>query len=112
MTWQEPPRRPPFARRYRIRFFILPVGLIVAFGIYLAHLLTGAQTVTGDFRDPAVLARAIESAAQKAGDGTADFSSCVQTVFPSYVCTVGFYGGSIATYNVTVATDGSWWHTT
>jgi hypothetical protein len=67
----------------------------------------GAQTVTGDFRDPAVLARAISAAAQQKGDGTAISSSFVQTVFPDYVCSIAFYNGTVATYQGQVATDGS-----
>jgi hypothetical protein len=101
-------RRP----RYRFRFFFIPVGAIVFLVIYLVHLLTGARNVTGDYRDPAVLARAISAAAQKAGDGTPVSSSCAQTVFPDYVCTVVFYDGTVATYQVQVAVNGSWWHTT
>jgi hypothetical protein len=97
--------------RRRVRFFFIPVGAIIALTLFLVRSC-GPGNVTGDYRDPAVLARAIEAAAQQAGDGTPDFSSCAQTVFPDYVCTVGFYGGTIATYQVEVATDGSWWHTT
>jgi hypothetical protein len=102
----------PGVRRYRVRFFIIPVGLIVFLAVYLWHVLTGGGNVTGDYRDPAVLARAIGAAAQKAGDGTVLSSSCVQTIFPDYTCSVAFYNGTIATYQVQVATDGSWWHTT
>jgi hypothetical protein len=102
----------PLRRHYRIRFFFIPVGAIVVLAVYLVHYFTGSVGVTGDFRDPAVLARAISAAAQKAGDGTAISSSCVQTAFPDYVCSIAFYNGTIATYNVQVATDGSWWHTT
>jgi len=102
----------PRTRRYRVRFFFIPVGAIVALTLFVVRSCAGPGNVTGDFRDPAVLARAISAAAQKAGDGTPDFSSCAQTVFPDYVCTVGFYGGTVATYQVQVATDGSWWHTT
>jgi hypothetical protein len=98
-------------RPYRVRFFIIPAGLIVFAAIYLVHLLTGGVGVTGDFRDPAVLARAISAAAQKAGDGTVQSAACVQTIFPDYVCSLDFYNGTIANYTVQVATDGSWWHT-
>lgn len=99
-------------RRYRIRFFFIPVGAIVALTLFLVRSCEGAQTVTGDYRDPAVLARALSAALQQKGDGTSISSSCVQTVFPDYVCSVAFYNGTVATYNVEVATDGSWWHTT
>jgi hypothetical protein len=98
--------------RYRVRFFFIPVGAIVFGAIFLVRSCIVPAPVSGDFRDPAVLSRAIEVAAQRAGDGTPISSSCVQTVFPDYVCSVAFYGGNIATYNVQVATDGSWWHTT
>jgi hypothetical protein len=107
MSSQQPPRPP---RRYRIRFFFIPVGLIVAFVIYLVHLLTGAQTVTGDFRDPSVLARAVAQGAQRNGDGTPFAEGCTQTVFPTYFCWVDFYGGDIGNYTVTVAVNGSSWY--
>jgi hypothetical protein len=102
----------PYKRRYRIRIFFIPVGLFVILGIYLWHHFTGAIGVTCDFRDSGCLARAISAAAQKAGDGTVESSSCVQLAFPDYTCSVLFYSGNIATYQVEVATDGSWWHTT
>jgi hypothetical protein len=98
--------------RFRVRFVLIPVGAIVFLTIFLVRACGGPANVTGDYRDPAVLARAISAAAQQAGDGVPDFSTCAQTVFPDYVCTVGFYGGTVATYQVTVATDGRSWHTT
>lgn len=104
--------RPPWRRRYPVRIYFIPVGALVLGAIYLWHVLTGGAGVTCDFRDPSCLAKAIGAASQKAGDGTTQFSSCAQTVFPTYICTVGFYGGNIATYTVTVSTDGTSWHTT
>jgi hypothetical protein len=96
---------------YRRRFIFIPVGAIVLLTLFLVRSCIVPANVTGDYRDPAVLARAIEVAAQKAGDGTPISSSCAQTVFPDYVCSIAFYGGTVATYQVQVATDGSWWHT-
>ena len=96
--------------RYRVRFVFIPVGAIVFLTVFLVRACWGPANVTGDYRDPSVLARAISAAAQKAGDGTPDCSSCAQVVFPGYVCTVGLYGGTVATYQATVATDGSSWH--
>jgi len=99
------------ARRYRVRFFFVPVGAIIFAAVFLVRSCIVPAPVTGDFRDPAVLSRAVEVAAQRAGDGTPISASCVETVFPDYVCSVAFYGGNIATYNVQVATDGSSWQT-
>jgi hypothetical protein len=76
--------------RYRVRFVFMPTGAIVFLTIFLVRACVGPANVTGDDRDPAVLARAISAAAQKAGDGTPGCWSCAQTVFPGYVCTVGF----------------------
>jgi len=84
------------------------VGLIVIVAVALARSCEGP--VTGDYRDTAVLARAVEQGAQKHGDGTPISASCVQLAFPNYFCTVGFLGGTIGNYNVTVATDGSSWY--
>lgn len=105
MTANQPPRR-----RYRVRFFVLPVGLIVFGGIYLWHVYEGHQTVSCDFRDTACLARAVAQGAQRNGDGTPFAEGCAQTVFPDYDCWVDFYGGTSAVYTVTVATNGSSWY--
>jgi hypothetical protein len=97
------------ARRYRIRFyFFVPAGIAAAVVVGVVRSCSGP--VTGDYRDPAVLARAVEQGAQQHGDGTPLSASCAQMVFPQYLCTVAFIGGTVATYNVTVASDGSWWH--
>jgi hypothetical protein len=100
-------------RRRRVRIVFIPVGLIVAGVIALVHALSGPPgPVSGDFRDPSVLARAISAAVQEKGDGSVISSYCVQTTFPDYACSIAFVGGNVATYNVVVATDGSSWQTT
>lgn len=107
MSSQQPPRPP---RRYRTRFFVVPVGLLVFGAIYLWHLYASTRTVTGDFLDPSVLARAVAQGAQRNGDGTPFAEGCVQTVFLDYACWVDFYGGVIGNYTVTVAVNGSSWY--
>jgi hypothetical protein len=98
-------------RRGRAGFIFIPVLALTLLGIYLWHVLTGGGNVTCDFRDTGCLAKAIGAASQQHGYGTTEFSSCAQTIFPDYICTVTTHGGNITTYNVTVATDGSSWHT-
>ena len=73
MSSQQPPRPP---RRYRTRFFVVPVGLLVFGAIYLWHLYASTRTVTGDFLDPSVLARAVAQGAQRNGDGTPFAEGC------------------------------------
>ena len=97
-------------RRYRIRFFFVPVGLVVLGAVYLVRACDSGATVSCDFRDTACLARAVAQGAQRNHDGTPYAENCVQLAFPNYVCTVNFYGGTIGNYNVTVATDGSSWY--
>jgi hypothetical protein len=100
-------------RRRRVRIVFVPVGAIVLGVIALVHACSGPPgPVSGDFRDPAVLARAVSAAVQEKGDGSVITSYCVQTAFPDYVCSVAFTGGAVATYNVTVASDGSSWEAT
>jgi len=99
-------------RRSRTGFIFIPVGAIVLLTLFLVHSCESDQTVTGDFRDPAVLARALTAAVEQNGDGSVISTSCAQTIFPDYVCSVAFYNGTVATYQIQVATDGSWWHST
>jgi hypothetical protein len=95
------------ARRYRARFFFVLAAAIVLAAVFLVRSCTGP--VTGDFRDPAILARAIEVSAQRPGDGTPTSASCSRLVFPDFVCSVAFGDGATVTYDVRVAADGSSW---
>lgn len=95
---------------HKIRLTVLLLLLLRLGWWWWPHIFP--QNVTGDYRDPAVLARAIESAAEKAGDGAVLSANCLELTFPDYACSIAFVGGNVATYNVTVASDGSWWHTT
>ena len=96
--------------RVRSRFIFIPVGAIVFAVIFLVRSCDSGATVTGDYRDPAVLARAVAQGAQRHGDGTPFSENCVQLVFPNYFCVVDFFGGAIGNYNVSVAADGSSWY--
>ena len=96
--------------RVRSRFIFIPVGAVMLGVVALVHACENTQTVTGDYRDPAILARAVAQGAQRHGDGTPFSENCVQMVFPNYFCTVDFAGGAIGNYNVSVAADGSSWY--
>jgi hypothetical protein len=95
----------------QFRYIAIPAAAVVALVFGLVHACAGPANAAADYRDPAVLARAIEAAAQQAGDGTPASSSCTQSVSPDYACTVTFRGGTAATYQVQVAANGSWWRT-
>lgn len=95
---------------HKIRLTVLIVVLIWQALFWWPRLFP--QTVTGDFRDPAVLSRALQSAIEKAGDGPVLSSDCVELQDFSYVCSVAFVGGNVATYDITVASDGSSWQAT
>ena len=102
--------QPAPRRRYRVRFFFIPVGAIALLTVFLVRSCDSGPTVTGDYRDTAVLARAVAQGAQRHGDGTPFAENCVQLIFPNYFCTVDFYGGAIGNYQVSVAADGSSWY--
>lgn len=58
-------------------------------------------TAHSDYRDPGQLARAIEAQEHAAS------ADCAQLPDKTYTCSVGFTGGAIGTYHVTVNADGS-----
>jgi|HubBroStandDraft_6_1064221.scaffolds.fasta_scaffold22410_5 hypothetical protein len=95
----------------RFRFVVIPAVVIIALVILLVRSCAPAA-MGADYRDPAVLAQAVEVTGEKAGDGTPTSATCARLVFPAYVCSVAFSSGATVTVHVQVAADGSWWHTT
>jgi hypothetical protein len=96
----------------RFRFAVIPAAAVVVLAIFLVHACAGPAPAGADYRDPAVLARAIEAAGEKAGDGTPVGATCARLVFPAYVCSVAFSSGATMTVHVQVGADGSWWRRT
>jgi hypothetical protein len=98
--------------RYRVGFFFIAAAAVILAAAFLVRSCPGPAAVTGDFRDPAILARAIEVSAQRPGDGAPTSASCSRLVLPDYVCSVAFGDGTAVTYDVQVAADGSSWSRT
>lgn len=63
-----------------------------------------AASATHNYNDPGQLAQAV-----KAHEPGAVSSACAHLAGGRYSCAVGFPGGSIGSYTVTVAADGSSW---
>lgn len=94
-----------------IRWAAISIAVCMVLASLTFRYYERSQSTNKDFRDPAVLSRAIATAAQNAGDGIWDASACAQTIFPRYVCSVRFDGGYTATYDISVSIDGTSWHT-
>jgi hypothetical protein len=92
--------------------YVSVMAVVAACALAVLVIAVQLAQVSSDYRDPAILARAIEVTGEKAGDGTPTSATCARLVFPAYVCSAAFSSGATVTVHVQVAADGSWWHTT
>lgn len=92
-------RRKSWIRRHK--FLAIGAGALVLIVLAVVPLPFAARA-HADYNDPGQLAQALK--AQEHGAVSAD---CVHTAGPRYDCAVGFPGGSLGSYTVTVSADGS-----
>lgn len=98
----QPPKRRAWVRRHKFLTALCAAGLVLVAAAVIIPRVTAALS-PHDYRDTGQLAQAME--AREHGVS----ADCAHLTASSYSCAVGFTGGAIGSYTVTVAADGSSW---